>query len=189
MIPEINSPDEVNFHTIIRMAYEKGARVTEEGKLIGVSGKELGVKRRGSQRYPTFSFKCGNEFTKSGVYGIPVHKLAAYCFYGESMFREGVVVRHLDADVLNVSRENIVLGTSSDNERDKCPKDRSRVARIARAAQGKRPSNARFSDDDVRSIRARSELGESGASIGRSLGTTKECIHLILKGVNYKDVI
>ncbi|MEK4360848.1 hypothetical protein NYE48_27965 [Paenibacillus sp. FSL M7-1455] len=171
----------------IRLAYQKGYRVMDDGTLMGLKGKPLVVRKRGKQGYPTFSVNCG-DLTPSGIYGIPVHKFAAYCFYGESTFCEGIVVRHLNANTEDVSKENIKLGTGADNEADKSPEDKSRVARIARAAQGFRALNAKFSDEEVVAIRARFASGESGASIALSLGVTRNCIYLIVKGVNYRDV-
>lgn len=169
----------------IKIAYQKGYRVTHDGKLLGLKGNELTVKKRGKQRYPTFSVNV-KDLTKSGVYGIPVHKFAAYCFYGDDVFKEGLVVRHLNANTLDISKENIILGTYSENERDKKKEVRIRVAKYARSKQ--RTWNRRFSDEDIRSIRSRIEKGETSASIARSFGVTKGCIHLIKKGENYADV-
>lgn len=169
------------------MAYERGYRVTDEGRVVSPHGRVLSIKRHGSQRYPTVSLRVGTQNTPSGMYGLPAHHLAAYCFFGEQALSSGLKVRHLNGDTEDLSRTNIRLGTGSDNEMDKTPAVRRASAQVARAAQ-KRPGNYRFTDDEVRSIRARSCDGETGAAIGRSLGVTKECIHLILKGVNYADV-
>lgn len=176
----------VKFHEILKMAFDKGYRVTEDGRLIGLKGNELTIRCRGNQRYPTFSINVGN-LTESGVFGIPVHRFAAYCFYGESMFEDGKVVRHLDADPLNVSKDNLIIGTPSENEHDKPIEVRRRTGRIARAAQG-RPNNSKFTDDQVREIRNRSSKGESGAVIAKDYGVTRNCIYSIIKGRNYSNV-
>lgn len=174
------------FHDIIRLAYEKGYRVSRDGKLYGMKGEELIVKKRGKQRYPTFSVNVG-ALTKSGVFGIPVHRFAAYCFYGEKMFEDGLVVRHLNGNVLDLRIENIKLGTNSENEHDKSAETRRRVGRIARAAQ-QRAMNSKFTDDEVREIRRRDDSGETGAAIARYLGVTRNCIYSIIKRRNYPNV-
>ncbi len=171
----------------IKVAYDKGYRVTEDGTLLGLKGNPLLIKKRGTQRYPTFSANVGS-LTGSGVYGIPVHKFAAYCFYGEETFKDGIVVRHLDADTENVSKENIVLGTYSQNELDKPSEVRSRTGKIARASQPSRAHNSKFTDEEVREIRRRRDAGESGVDIGKDFGVTRNCIYLIHTRRNYADV-
>jgi hypothetical protein len=177
----------VTIKEAIKIAFEKGYRVTEDGRLIGIKGNELKVKKRGNQRYPTFSVNVGS-LTSSGVYGIPIHKFAAYCFYGDEVFEEGVVVRHLNGDTEDISKENILLGTYSDNERDKPVEVRKKAAKIARSHQ-KRPGNSLLTDEQVMEIKKRLKNKESMAAIARDYGVTRNCIFLIKKGVNYKDVI
>lgn len=128
-------------------AFERGYRITEDGILHGMKGV-INYKLYGNQRYPTFSTNWGGF-----VYALPVHLFAAYVFYGVSAFEKGVVVRHLNANTLDCSKVNLVLGTPSENENDKPKHVRSRSARIARAAQGKRPLNAKLTDDQVSEIR------------------------------------
>ena len=172
----------------IKIAYEKGYRIDIDGKLHGISGKELAVKLRGTQRYPTFAVNVG-KLTSSGVYGIPAHKYAAFCFYGESAFGEGLVVRHLDGDVTNLSKENILLGSHSQNNMDKDPEVRKSAAKKARAAQGRRPNNAKLNSDQVREIRNRYEKGESGYAICKDYGVSNVTIYDIINGRKYNDVI
>lgn len=53
------------------------------------------------------------------VYGkgekILIHRLMGYQKFGESMFEEGMEIRHLDGNSLNNSYDNISIGTHSDN--------------------------------------------------------------------------
>lgn len=127
-------------------AVSRGYSVTEDGKLFGPKG-EIKVALHGSQRYPTFSTNWGY------VFGIPVHQFAAYIFYGEAAFEGGIVVRHLNANTLDFSKENIVLGTHSENNLDKSPEVRSAAAKKARESQGKRPLNAKLTDEQVEFIK------------------------------------
>ena len=167
-------------------AIERGYFMTSCGKLLGVKG-EVSFKLYGNQRYPTFSTNWGGF-----VFGVPVHMFAAYCFYGEKSFKKGVVVRHKDANTLNCSLENIKLGTPSENELDK-PKDvRVRSAKIARASQGKRPCNAKLTDEQVEKIRSFYDaLGGKKAPQGsvkrlcEELGVTRTVLCKIKNGEYY----
>jgi len=128
-------------------AVERGYNMLEDGKLVGVKGF-INFKLYGKQRYPTFSTNWGGF-----VFGIPVHLFAAYVFYGEKAFEKGIVVRHLNANSLDCSKSNLILGTPSENEHDKPQHIRKRTTQIARASQGKRPSNAKLTDEQVLEIR------------------------------------
>ena len=122
------------FKDYIIEAYEKGYRVSEDGILTSPFGNILQVKKRGKQRYPTFSLT--NTTTLSGVYGIPVHTFAAYCFYKEEIFKLDIVIRHKNSNTEDISKKNILLGSHSDNNLDKDPEVRHNAAKAARAAQG-----------------------------------------------------
>lgn len=54
--------------------------------------------------------------------------------------------------------------------------------------QGERNGRAKLTENDVREIRRRGALGESGASIARSFGGTKEMIYFVLNGLTWKHV-
>lgn len=126
---------------------ERGYYVTEKGLVFGPKGP-LQIKCYGKQRYPTYSTNWDNK-----VWGIPVHKLAAYCFYGDRSFAKGVVVRQLNADVLDVSRNNIVLGSYSDNEMDKPEELRKAAATTARRAQGYAAKNRKLTDTQAEQVK------------------------------------
>lgn len=169
----------------ILTAYEKGYRVTDDGILIGMKGKPLRMACSGNQFYPTFSVSGVKSVNnKYGVFGIPVHKFAAYCFYGSESF-DAECVRHLNGNVLDVSMDNIALGTRSENELDKDPEVRRAVAKKARAAQGHRPSNAKFSDAEVRYIR---QSAKNGQELAEQFGVTRQAIYLIRKKKNYGNI-
>ncbi len=73
--------------------------------------------------YPTFS--CG---PKSNRKNIRIHRMQAWTKYGDAMYAEGMVCRHLDGNPLNAHRDNIVLGTQSQNQHDRLPGDLHRHA-------------------------------------------------------------
>jgi hypothetical protein len=170
-------------------AYQRGYRVTPDGKIFGPKG-ELKVSKSPKQRYPTFGTNWGG-----CVYGIPVHQFAAYCFYGDDYLLSGKVVRHLDANTLNFSQANIALGTGSDNEHDKPASVRQNSARLARAAQGFTPINAKLNENQVREVRqiyaeASGKKLPNGAcqALVSRLGVSRTVLHKIKNGEYYPNV-
>ena len=128
-------------------AYDRGYRVLEDGAVWGPKGP-LRVAVYGKQRYPTFSTNWDKK-----VFGIPIHALAAYCFFGKAYIESQLVIRHLDGNVLNLRKDNIALGTYSENEADKPEDLRRSVAKFARQSQGFTPVNAKLTEEQVREIR------------------------------------
>lgn len=114
----------------ILSAYERGYRVSENGILIGVDGKEIKYAYSEKIRYPRFSVWVGKENSKDGYVKIPVHRFAAYCFFGESLF-DFPLVRHLNGNVLDFSKENLALGDSRENQLDRAVESRKASARKA----------------------------------------------------------
>lgn len=47
-----------------------------------------------------------------------VHKLQAFSKYGREIYKDGIVVRHLDGNPSNNSWDNIAIGTAKDNSFD-----------------------------------------------------------------------
>ena len=127
----------------VKEAFQRGYYVTKDGKVFGPR-KQISIKLHGKQRYPTISTNWGGK-----VYGIPAHYLAAYCFYGDKVFDQSLVVRHLDANTLNLSKENLCLGTHSDNNLDKPSSARKDAAIKARKAQETIPNNAKLTKEQV----------------------------------------
>ena len=188
-VPPTGSDLGVSYHGRIRQAYDRGYRVTLCGRAFGPKG-ELKIKAYGKQVYPTFSTNWGGR-----VHGIPLHKFAGYCFYGEKALKKGVGVRHLDANTLNLKITNLKLGSHSDNEQDKRPEDRSRVAKQARSAQGFTPNNAKLTPEDVRFIRKQYEsLGGKKAPNGfterlcKQFNVSRTVITKVVKKEYYPNV-
>jgi hypothetical protein len=166
----------------IKIAYKRGYRVSDEGVLLSPYGNTLKISISKNQRYPSFSIsRVPNVKNKYGVFGIPIHKFAAYCFYGEDAFY-CQCVRHLNGNVLDVSRKNIALGTHSENNLDKNKEKRSSAAKKARAAQGKRPTNAKFDENQISYIRS---AEKTNIELSKEFNVTRQCIYLIRKGKNY----
>lgn len=103
-------------------AYNKGYRITEKGDVLGVRGRKLSPRIQ-------YGYKKFCTRLESGErYIVNYHRLQAYQKFGDKMFEEGIVVRHLDGNSSNNSWYNIAIGTESDNSMDKDPKVRKKVA-------------------------------------------------------------
>lgn len=166
-------------------AIERGYRV-EGNQLIGPKGP-LKVKCHGSQRYPSFSTNWGGK-----VYGLPIHQLAAYQFYGKAAFAKGIQIRHLNGNTLDFSKSNILLGSSSQNQLDKCSVSRKQAAQIARASQGTTPCNAKLSPTQIQEIKqAYATLNGSKAPNGftkkltEQYGVSRTVINKVIRGLHY----
>lgn len=92
-------------------AYNKGYRITDSGKILNPKGIEISGTL--NEKYKTFSFRF---FDKSR--SLKVHKLQAYQKYGNKIFETGIIVRHKNNNSYDNSKENILIGTYSENTLD-----------------------------------------------------------------------
>ena len=94
-----------------QIAYEKGYRVTKDGQLLNPKGIKIGSINN-----------HGYEKTNIGINGkdvvIKTHRLQAYQKYGNKLYEDGIVVRHLNGNPLDNSFNNIAIGTYRDNTMD-----------------------------------------------------------------------
>ena len=98
----------------IKIASEKGYFVTKEGDVYFNSRKRvLNACNYGGVKYYSFNIKINGKSTR-----IKVHRLQAYQKYGDEIFNDEIVVRHLDGNSLNNSYDNIAIGTNHDNRMD-----------------------------------------------------------------------
>lgn len=105
-----------------KTAHQKGYRVTKEGVVVGKKTNPVGwLHTNGYKR-----FKIRDHEGKNA--NVSVHRLQAYQKYGEKMYQEGYVVRHLDNDSANNHYDNIAIGTMSDNAYDIEPERRKQRA-------------------------------------------------------------
>lgn len=133
---------------IVILAYKLGFSFDfETCEIIRPSGHRRKIdKIYGQQRYPF------DGFTYEGKnFSFKVHRLCAYIKFGDEVFKDGVLVRHLDDNPLNLSWDNLVLGTPQDNARDILKTDRVSRAKHARSFQ-KRSSWCKTEDSLVEEI-------------------------------------
>ena len=131
----------------LKQAYLIGYRFdfnTQE--LVLISGKRRDGRRVLSKfTYPTFSVKLsGCNFT------VFVHRLAMYQVYGDILFEQGVVVRHLNDIPTDLRFENLAVGTSSDNILD-IPPEKRKMKNIFKRT-GKTPHNKTTSNEVAESV-------------------------------------
>lgn len=127
------------------VAKERGYTITPDGIVYNKHNKSVGTS--GKSKYKYFSFRIEGKIIK--VY---FHRFQAYIKFGEKIYNDNIVVRHLDGNLLNNSISNIDIGTSSDNMMD-----------ISEKVRQEKSSNAnkKYSDDTVLKIQMDRQNGMS----------------------------
>ena len=107
-----------------KIAFDKGYRVTPEGKLLNPKKKEIGSFDK--HGYKKFTLQVDKK-----CFMIYAHRLQAYQIYGNKIYQKGMHCRHLDSDKTNNSAENICLGTAKENFSDRNREDVMKVVLYA----------------------------------------------------------
>ena len=94
------------------IAFKKGYRSDKDGQVTSNRGYLNCFKN--NKGYMQFSSARIDGLQRQ----ISVHRLQAYQKYGNSMFEDGIVVRHLNGVRDDNSWDNIAIGTESDNRMD-----------------------------------------------------------------------
>lgn len=113
----------MQFSKIEQQAYALGYRVSEDGLTVGrIGGVNLttNLTKDGYQRF------CVGP--NNGRKNVRVHRLQAFQMFGDAIYQEGIVCRHLDGNSQNNAASNIALGTQSDNMMDRSKECRQRCA-------------------------------------------------------------
>lgn len=95
---------------IEKIASKRGYMVSEEGKLYNPKGKEIGTYYNG---YLGTSIRI-----KGKQKNFTAHRLQAYQKYGDLLYEDNILVRHLNGDSTDNTWNNIAIGTQSDNMMD-----------------------------------------------------------------------
>lgn len=110
------------------------------------------------------------------------HRLSYQLFVGP--IPDGYVIRHRNDTPIDVSPNNLEVGTCADNTADIWERDR------GNAQRGVDNGQAKLTDDAVREIRyRREELGETYASIARRFDVTYFAIRAICLGKTWRHVL
>jgi len=97
-----------------RIAHSKGYRVTRNGVVLSRRGaRKCSFNTSRDVPYKKFNIRIDGKNTN-----IKVHRLQAFQKYGDKIYEDYMVVRHLDGDSLNNSWDNIAIGTRSQNMMD-----------------------------------------------------------------------
>lgn len=145
------------------IAYEKGYRVTPEGKVLGLKVNERKLVI-GSTGYYEFSYR-------KDAPDIAVHRMQAFQKFGVRIYEDGLVVRHLDGNPLNNHIDNIGIGTQADNMQDRRPEVRHQHAMEAAVALRKATTEdvvamrkARAAGVSVKELMARYQMSKGAIS-------------------------
>lgn len=94
-----------------KLLIERGYMVSEDGRAYNKNGDEVG-----------FTATNGYKEICVRIKGIPktikLHRLQAFQKFGDKLYEDNIVARHLDGNKLNNSWNNIMIGTQSDNMMD-----------------------------------------------------------------------
>ena len=96
---------------------------------------------------------------------VPVHRLQAYHKFGDSVFRDDIGVRHLDGNKVNNKRDNISIGTQSENMMDRTKEERVAHGRYA---------NSFLIKHDAAKIKKDHELGMSYSGLMKKYGISSK---------------
>ena len=90
--------------------YNKKYRVTNDGILLSPNGV---LKTRLNKGYCVARIRIEGE-----LWDLFAHRLQAYQKYGDDVYNQGIVVRHLNGVSTDNSWDNIAIGTASENMMD-----------------------------------------------------------------------
>jgi len=157
----------VEFSRIEKYAHEKGYFV-EDNEVISPAGKVLKPKLS-SNGYPSIQvWKDGKRYRSR------IHRLVAYQKYGEEIYTPGTEVRHLDGSRNNFSKENIIIGTKSENMLDRSKLLRKRIGKIAGKAA--REAHRKLLDNEVLEIRRKLLEGQTQTYLMKEYGVSQGII-------------
>lgn len=127
------------YHQREKELIEKGYYIDKKGNLYNPKGQKITGSINHNGRRST-----GIRRKNKTIASVYFHRIVAYVKFGDAIYEEGMVVRHLDGNCLNNSWDNIAIGTDYDNKMD-----------IPKKERQKRASNAhmKYSNELVKQIR------------------------------------
>lgn len=160
----------------LQIAYEKGYRVTKDGNLLNPKGKVIG------NCLDSKGYKKTNIIINKKNTNILTHRLQAYQKYGNKLFEDGILVRHLNGNPLDNCWYNIAIGTYKDNTMDIPKETRTRTAILGAKKSIKYPK------DFVLKLREEYKEIKNYAELGRKYNISISVIwNLINKRKVFKD--
>ena len=98
---------------LTKVFFERGYSITDEGKVFNPKGRELKLGKTKSGYY-----SINLRLPKGNSTRVFIHKLQSFKKFGDKVFEQDIVIRHLDGISTNNSWENIEIGSQLDNLMD-----------------------------------------------------------------------
>ena len=181
--------------TVIREAFRLGFSVDKvNGQIFGRKGTPLTLSKTGKQRYPcvTLYVPTLKYLRENPSFAIHAHKIMAYGIWGNKAFTKGMEIRHLGG-VMDIREVSLSLGTAHENMMDIDPKIRQRAAKVARASQGRLPTNRSVTPGNAEFIKNTARRDMDGTPkvgeitrLSKKFGVAPHVVKLILIGKNYE---
>ena len=162
-----------NFNRCEKIVNERGYYIDKDGNVYNPSGKVLKGKIKNG--YKCLAIRIDNRRVD-----VKFSRLQAYQKYGDEIYKDGIVVRHLDNVKENNSFTNSVIGTQRENILDNPKEKRLEYARNAALKANK--YNKNFVDE----IRQKHIDGWSYNKIKEHYKLSKSTISFI---INHKYII
>jgi hypothetical protein len=105
---------------LTKVFFERGYSITDEGKVFNPKGEE---RKLGKTKDGYYSINL--RLPKGNSTRVFIHKIQAFKKFGDKIFEQDIVIRHLNGISTNNTWENIGIGSQSDNLMD-IPKVRRR---------------------------------------------------------------
>lgn len=168
----------------IVIACEKGYRYTQDGDVIGVSGRLIKgvIDMRNGSPYRTFAVRLPPEIAANGRQTVhpDIHRFIGYCLFGDDVLRADRIVYHFDGDSLNNRPPNLRLGTQHDASMARPAAERSAHARKAATALRKLSPAAA---NEIRELKA---LGVRTKFLAKRFGCSEPTVCDIVAGRIYR---
>ena len=150
---------------------KRGLRI-ENGIVYGVTGKPRKIKKtRSKSGYIKLEISV---YYKGKNVNISIARLIAYFKYGNKLFEEGIVTRHLNGNSEDYSFDNIAIGTTSDNMMDIPREERIKHAQLASSYRRK------YSDELEDQICQEYRNGFGYGTVGKKFNIPKSTIRSML---------
>lgn len=148
----------------------------------GRSLKDKYQPKLGNTKYPVISFRRRK---LKIVQKVDVHRILAYQKYGDKIFEDGVICRHLNNNKNDFSYDNIVLGTALDNHNDNGPEVKTKFINLCEE-NGKK--SRKLTEAQVIEMRNLHKNGESYSSLSLKFGIAKSTVSYIITNKTYKNI-
>lgn len=150
-----------------KILVDRGYTIDKDGNVYNPSGCKLEGKDKNG--YRAIAIKIDGKRVD-----VKTHRFQAYMKYGDKIYEDGIVVRHLNSDKTDNSWDNIEIGTCHDNMMDNTSEFRMKYAINASKHTNK------YSKEFVEKIRDEHNSGMSYSKIKEKYNLAKSTISHII---------